>query len=215
MRKLDINVEPVTVVAQAMPARQIDMEVPKQKREKYAGVNGRWPEGTNSGRDIKLSPQEAVTAAKRLYRKAFGRPFRGKVKLTSGRRYTWIRNGVLYVNPNQGWRGGGLHEIVHMISHLASYRLHRENHGMRHAFIERTLIDYAISNGFHEGKLKRERKPKAPVDLKTMRRQRIEDRLEAWKSKRKRADTAIRKLTRQLKYYDRAKEKAAELSPTA
>jgi len=108
-----------------------------------------------------------------------------------------------------------LHEIVHMISHLASHRLHGENHGMRHAFIERTLIDYAISHGFHEGKLKRERKPKAPVDLKTLRRQRLERRLEAWKSKRSRADTAIRKLTRQLRYYDRAKEKAAEQGSTA
>jgi len=169
---------------------------------KYDSVNGQWPEGTACGTAIKPTPQEAMAGAKRLYRKAMGRPFRGKVKLTSGRRDTAIRRGVLYVNPD--WRGGGWHEIVHSISHHASYRLYREAHGPRHAFIERELISYVVKSGWLEGKLRRPEQPKAEIDIKTVRHHRILARIEAWERKKKRAESALKKLERQRRYYERA-----------
>ena len=50
----------------------------------YERVNGAWPEGTNDGRDLKPTPQEALAGAKRLYRKAFGRPYKGKFIIATG-----------------------------------------------------------------------------------------------------------------------------------
>ena len=166
---------------------------------KYQSVNSAWPEGTNEGRSLKPTPQEALSAAKRLYRIAMKKPFRGEMKLTSGRRYTWIRNGVFYVNPD--YRGGGWHEIVHLISHYACHRLfpNAKGHGVQHAFLERELIAEVIKRGWLDGKLKRPEKAKAdPIGAKAAR---IESRLKAWTAKQKRAATAIKKLERQRRYY--------------
>lgn len=44
---------------------------------KYRAVNSKWPEGTRDGRDLKPTPQESVTAARRLYRYIMKRPFTG------------------------------------------------------------------------------------------------------------------------------------------
>jgi hypothetical protein len=174
--------------------------------ERYQSVNGAWPEGTNDGRDIKPTPQEALAGAKRLYRIAMGRPFRGKIQLTSGRRYTYIRRGVFYVNPDQRtWKGGGgWHEIVHGISHYASARLYpnASGHGHQHAFTEKQLIECVVNKGWLDGKLKRPDKPKAKLDVKAVRYQRVLKRMERWEAKRKRAEQALKKLRRQKAYYE-------------
>lgn len=166
----------------------------------YQGVNRSWPEGTNDGRDLKPTPQEALSAAKRLYRFALKKPFKGKMKLTSGNRYTWIRSGVFYVNPDLNGTGGW-HELVHLISHQMAQRIYPNapSHGDRHAFVEREMINYVVSSGWLDGKLKSKVRPKAapdpiaPIDIKIKR----------WETKRKRAETALKKLRRQRAYYEK------------
>lgn len=170
---------------------------------KYTSVNSKWPEGTNEGREIIPTPQEAISGAKRLYRKAFGKPFKGKVKLTSGRNYTYVRRHVLYVNPNQKtWQGnGGWHEIIHGISHHASQALWKENHGPNHATIERDLIEYTVSHGFLEGKLKS--KVALPPDKKSIQLDRTLASINRWEAKLKRAQRALIKLHQKRKRYER------------
>jgi hypothetical protein len=46
--------------------------------------------------------------------------------------------------------------------------------------------------------------PKPKPDIKQVRRERVVQRLAAWQSKLKRAESAIRKLNRQVRYYSRA-----------
>lgn len=189
-----------------------------EKKAKYHSVNGAWPEGTNDGRDIKPTPQEAMSAAKRLYRFAMKRPFKGKVKLTSGNRYTWIKSGVLYVNPDQGAgivnrhlggklmrSGGGWHELVHAMSHYCASRLYPRGkpHGAQHAFLEKEMIEHVVNSGWLEGKLKRPEKPQPEIDVKQIRRDRVLRRIEAWEAKRRRAENALKKLRKQARYYDR------------
>jgi len=186
-------------------------ETVKKKGEpmaKYGSVNGQWPDGTNDGRDIIPTLEEAMSGAKRLYRVAMGKPFRGTMKATSGRRHTWIRRHVFYVNPNEKrWAGssinGGWHEIVHSISHMAARRLYREGHGPRHAWIEKQLIAHVVRSGWLDGKLKREPREAKLVDPKAEKLVGIEARIKRWQAKQKRAQTALRKLERQLKYYER------------
>lgn len=165
----------------------------------YQSVNSRWPEGTNDGRDLKPTPQEAMSAARRLYRFAMKRPFKGKMRVTSGNRYTWIRSGVFYVNPD--YRGGGWHELVHLISHQMAHRLYpgAKSHGGRHAFVEREMVEHVVSSGWLDGKLKSKATgPKTPDPIAA-----IDAKVKRWETKRRRAETALRKLKRQRAYYER------------
>lgn len=172
-------------------------------QKKYHTVNRQWPEGSRDGRDLKPTPQEAMSAAKRLYRIAMGKPFRGKVKPTNGNRHTWVRGGVLYVNPDR--RKGGWHELVHAISHLAARRLYGEAHGPRHAWIERQLIDHVVTNGWLDGKLRRPGKIVVKDSAAAIRSKltTITSKTKRWQTKAKRAKTALAKLERQRKYYER------------
>ena len=183
------------------------LEIPK-KPAKYHSVNGSWPEGTNEGRHIKPTPQEAMSAAKRLYRLAMKKPFRGKVVITSGRRYTYIRNSVMYVNPDQKtWKGGGgWHEIVHGLSHYCSARLYpnAKGHGPQHAFLEKEMIQYAVNSGWLNGKLKRPGKAEVKSPIQVIRYGRIQKRMAAWEAKLKRAENALKKLRRQARHYEKS-----------
>lgn len=190
--------------------------------KRYQRVNGTWPEGTREGRALKPAPQEAVTAARRLYRFAMKRPFRGKVKLTSGNRFTWVRRGVLYVNPDfksgpphssaDGAPvnpGGGWHELVHAMSHYCARCLYpnQRPHDGRHAFLEQSMIEHIVNSGWLEGKLKPPERRKRKIDLRQVRYERIEARIAAWEAKRRRAERALRNLRQQVAYY---KQNSAE-----
>lgn len=185
---------------------------------KYDRVNTLWPN------PVPVPDQkEAIAGVKRLIRRSFalakedraptarfGLSYGSyiktvKFKSTSGNRSTWPRSGVWQVNPNQ--RDRGWFEIVHSVSHWAYRRFWPQErtknggHGTRHVWLEQELAAYAIAN-FLAGQLKRPEKPKP--DVKAVRASRVAARLASWKRKRARADTAIRKLTRQVKHYERA-----------
>jgi len=173
-----------------------------QRRARYQSVNGAWPDG-----DLPVpTSQEAISAAKRLYRLVMKRPFKGKIKPTSGRRYTYIRRGVMFVNAN-GHHFGGWRDIVHDLSHYCHRRLYPRHkpHGGKgtHAWIEREMIEHAVNSGWLDGKLKRPDKAPRERNVIAERQARILARITAWESKRKRAETALKKLRRQAKYYDR------------
>lgn len=170
---------------------------------KYESVNGQWPAGTNDGCDLKPTPAEAISAAKRLYRFALKRPCRLRIKLTSGRRITWVRNHVLYVNPDED--GKGWHELVHSMSHYATRRLFPKanTHGPQHAFMEREMIKHVVNSGWLEGKLLRPKKPKVTVDPTVARAAHVAARIKAWESKKRRAENALKKLQRTARYYQR------------
>jgi hypothetical protein len=182
-------------------------------KPKYQSVNGQWPEGTDEGRALKPTPEEAVTAVRLLWRKFTGKRWRFPVKPTSGNRRGGFRGRVLYVNPDR-W-GGGWHEVVHMMSHRVAFTLHpgtraHDTKG-RHAFIEREMIKYVIDSGWLEGKLKSKRKPKLPVDPKAVRAARVAARIKQWESKKRRAENALKKLQRSARYYQ--KQTAPEMNP--
>lgn len=165
----------------------------------YDSVNTAW------GRPISELPPitrtEAQTACKRLYRRFMKHKYMGKIAFTSGnRRGVSMRAGHMIINPDRGWFG-----IIHSLSHRLHYRLHpgKPPHHHSHAFLERELIQHVARSGWLDGALKRPEKPTIPVDRKALRYAAIQRRLKTWISKRKRADTAIRKLTRQAKRYER------------
>ena len=168
--------------------------------EVYSFINKLWP-----NRCPVPTPQEALRGAKRLYRVAMGRPWRGDVKLTSGNRHTWIRRGVLYVNPDKRFGYRGWRDIVHSISHYAHMRKHPSAgpHDVRQAYLERDLANYVISHGWLEGHLKpKAPKEKPPRDIVRERYDRMLARCEAWSKKARRAEQALKKAKREISAYE-------------
>lgn len=181
----------------------------------YSRVNDVWPEPCPHP-----TPPEALRGARLLVKLAWriakhdianfnARPRKDqKFSLTSGNRYTAPRSGVWYVNP-QGHHFGGWKDIVHDISHWAFRRFwpheRRKNgpHAFRHKSIEHVMAKHVVESGWLTGALKRA-EPKAKVrDVKADRAARVLIRLAAWEAKRKRADTAIKKLRQRARYYEK------------
>jgi len=162
-------------------------------------VNSKWPNDVP-----KPSAQEAISGAKRLYRKIMGRPWRGKWKITSGNRNTWPRNGTFYVNPDHGWNG--FDGIIHLMAHY----LHRKRypgkrpHHYTELELEKELTNYAIAHGFHEGRLKAKARPSKPKpDRRTTKLQSATEAMKRWEAKRKRAETAVKKYRKKVRYYEK------------
>ncbi len=180
-------------------------------------VNNKWPSHLPVPTE-----QEAIAGAKLLFRKGMGRSFKGKVKLTSGNRHTWIRRGVLYVNPDQRcWNGrGGWAEIVHHLAHYCQRRLYpgSKPHSSKELYLERDLTDYVLEKGFLEGALKKE--PKEPVKLRASDRFclkyektekaifRANEKLKKLNAQTRRTENRLKKLFKQKKYYENAIHKA-------
>jgi hypothetical protein len=160
--------------------------VTKYEKDLYKKVNAAWPTDVPA-----LTSGEATRAARRLYSVFCGRRFTGLIKVTGGNRYGGIRNGVMSVNPDKGWKN-----MVHILSHYFNH----EPHGEGHALFEKRMIEYVVNKGWLTGKLKTEDKPK--LDIRLVRAKRIEQRLIEWERRAKRANTALKKLRRQMKYYE-------------
>lgn len=167
-------------------------------RQQYQTVNAQWPDKLPP-----LTAQEAVAAVKRLWRFAMKRPLpTRRWRFTSGNRYNNLYRGI--INPERGW-----HDLVHHVSHRCHARLYpgekaHDEFG-RHAFLEKQMIQHVIASGWLDGKLRRDRPAKPKPDVRAIRHQRVVARIEAWESKRKRAETALRKLRRQRRYYEGAR----------
>jgi hypothetical protein len=175
----------------------------------YTDVNAVWPDPV----PVPSGP-EAIAGARKLTRLALTLgPPNGirrvppkKFKLTSGNRYTWANAGTFMVNPDhQSLSFGGWSAMVHDIAHWAARKLYREGHGPHECFIEHTLAKHVVDSGWLDGKLKRPEKPREPVQC--VRRRRVLERIAAWERKRRRAETALKKLRRQARYYEMAEQR--------
>jgi len=162
-------------------------------------VNDKWPRAYPIPTD-----QEAITGAKRLYRKAMGRPWPGKVKIVRGNRHTWSRGWVLCVNPNQSNGFGGWRSIVHGISHYCHRRLNPrdKDHSSKQAYLERDLTDYVLEKGFLEGKLKSKATPKKKTDPVQTRYLKMIERKKNWEKKSARAEKALQKVKTEIRQYE-------------
>lgn len=174
----------------------------------YAAVNAAWP----GDKYPAPTPQEAISGTKRLIRLAHRlaindgavpkqtRLRRYKFKIVTGRRRNGPNLGVWAVNPNENgyW---GWHEIVHSVSHWAQrHYWGGQSHGPRHVWIENELTRYAIKN-LIDGQLRRPGKSKP--DPVTVRAASVAKRIKQWEAKKRRAESALRKLRKQERYYVR------------
>lgn len=170
-------------------------------RMAYEQVNGSWPADVPP-----VTPREATTAARRLWRRFMGRPFGGKVKHDPKLRGRSVilavdpdRRLAMYVGTRHGWRG-----LVHSMSHRVHARLHGgpnyREHDYRHHWLEKQMVLHVLEQGWLTGRLRPPEKPPAPVrDPAVVKLERVEARAKAWQRKLRRAQTALAKLERQRK----------------
>jgi hypothetical protein len=176
----------------------------------YETVNNQWP------KEVPIpTPEEALRGARRLVRLALtlGPPNRPKIsvtryrfKLTSGRRYSWPRRGVFYINPDKQefGVGRGWQALCHDLSHWAHQRLYgKSGHTAGHAYIEKRLGEFVIANGWLDGALKKPAKLKEPVDRQEARHQRTIELIASWERKQKLAATKLKKLRIRKRYYEK------------
>jgi hypothetical protein len=171
-----------------------------------------WPEVIPA-----MTDKGAVNAASRLFRWAIRRTFEGAVYVTRGNRRAFRidwdpqapHRRAIFVNPSKGWR-----DFAHDASHyLDWYANGKSEHGKHHAKFEARLIAEIVRRGWLD------EKPEPPVvtlrpvgATQRLKLQRIEERIKRWETKAKRAKTALAKLAKQRRYYERALFKAVDNS---
>jgi hypothetical protein len=150
-----------------------------------------------------LTADEAVTAARRLYRFAMGETWTGKVKLTSGRNHTWIRDGVFYVNPT-GWKPL-LEDLSWLFFSRANPDAPRRSKDILR--LHKKLLREIVKRGWLTNGLKTRRMPPdVQIILDNMKKEnkelkKLETGVKRWTTKLARAQTMLAKYERKLKRY--------------
>lgn len=174
--------------------------------------HGLWDQRVNDlwgGHDPVLSPEESVAAARKLYRHAMGKAWPGKWAVTSGRRYTYPSRGTFYVNPNR--YGGGLRQVIHLISHYCHRRLHRGDkpHSIRQLRLEARLTKFAVARwGPDAPEPKVEAAPAVVADTPrpdrvVQRYRRMVARRDRWTTQLARAERLAAKAVAEVRAYER------------
>ena len=173
-----------------------------QTQRAYQILNALWPKGS----DRRMTDKEAKTAARVLYRKMYGEPFKGKLTVKHRGR-SWMNKWRIIANSYQGW-----HDVIHDWSHDVHKQKYPNEtaHGPHQAPIEREMVEEVVSRGWLNAapEAKPEVKPddfvvppedKVAAKAEKLRKEleRTQAALKRWGTKAKRAETALKKLRRQ------------------
>jgi hypothetical protein len=158
-------------------------------REHYQPVNSAWPEAIPP-----ITRDEAERAMRKLARHFKIRTYRSRP------RRCWVAVSPPYHILRRGWR-----RLVHDLSHEWFRQVYprKHPHDPLHARYEAEMTAYVLAAGWLDGTLRPAPKEKPSRDLVAERAARIEARVKAWETKKKRAETALRKLRAKQRYYQR------------
>ena len=140
----------------------------------------------------------AASYCKAMWKKATGRKLTAKIRFGTGNRYTWIRGRVLTINPSSGWK-----EINHDFTHCIERRTTGDSHSDKHLERERQGAEMIRSRFLTEDPQPEKPKP-TTQELQRKRAASVETRIVTWERKAKRAQTALSKLRKQKRYYEKA-----------
>lgn len=161
---------------------------------RYAPIDALWSSVTRPP----ISRIEAERAARRIYRH-FGAVAHGGPSMTHPARLDGeVRRCWTTPRINDGL-DKGWPRLVHDISHriFAARHPNFRPHAGGHALLEREISDYVIQQGWLSGTLKPPAPRKATAEERRAKRlSQTDAAIARWDSKRRRADTALRKLRR-------------------
>jgi len=145
--------------------------------------------------------KECISAIKRLYRLEMNKslPKHYEFKTTSGNRHTWCRSRTWKINSQTTWE-----DIIHSACHWIEYRKYGSDakiHNLNSFRMEKRFVEYAYKHKWHLGTLIKATKPKVEVNKDALMIDRLEKNIISWEKKIKKANTFIKKYSKQLKYY--------------
>lgn len=180
---------------------------PNPTTNRYESINAAW-------RASGLPPvtREEVTRALAILCRKFGGTQHGGPSMVRPFRRKRVR--VCWISLKGGTLDKGWPRLAHDLSHdLFEARHPRlKQHHPAHAAVEREVSEYIIASGWLTGSLKRKAATPSRAERVADKRASVEARLARWETKARRAATAIKKLRRALKSYER---RAAFSAPTA
>lgn len=145
--------------------------------------------------------KECISVIKRLYRLEMNKPLpkHYEFKTTSGNRHTWCRSRTWKINSQTTWE-----DIIHKSCHWIEYRKYGSDakiHNLNSFRMEKRFVEYAYKHKWHLGTLIKATKPKVEVNKDALMIDRLEKNIISWEKKIKKANTFIKKYSKQLKYY--------------
>jgi len=154
-----------------------------------------WREGSTPEQRRNVHPNHAKSYVRAFWKQETGRKFPWKLRVGSGNRRTWRDSYGFTVNPDQGW-----HDINHDMSHFIERQKTGGAHTNQHVRLEgagaRLIVRRFLSDEPYVDK-KKER------DHVAERAARVDAGIKRWDAKLKRAATALKKLKRKKRYYDK------------
>lgn len=153
-------------------------------------------EGVSVEQVFNVWENHAANYCRAMYKKATGRKLKVKIRFGTGNRYTWIRRGVLTINPSSGWK-----EINHDFTHCIERRTTGDAHSDTHLELERHGAELIRKRFLTEGKPPEKVKP-TTRELQQKRAASVERRITLWEAKLRRSQNALVKLRKQKRYYD-------------
>lgn len=154
----------------------------------YGEVNGAWPAGPLPA----ITREEARRASRRL-----AKHFKGSRRRV---RRCWISLKPT-TSSNKGW-----HRLVHDMSHyiFREQNWNAKSHGGYHAKYEKQMIEYVVSRGWLDGRLKTKPAAKLAPDVRVQKRlEHARTMLEAKLREIKLATTLAKKWRRRVRHYER------------
>ena len=140
-------------------------------------------------------PTHAISFVRAMWKAEMGRKFPWKIRIGTGNRRTWLASGVFTVNPEQGW-----HDINHDMGHFIERRTSGGAHTDSQLRLERNGANLIVRRFLETEPPSKKDKP----DMVTVRASRVDAGIKRWEAKLRRASTALKKLKKQQRYYQKA-----------
>lgn len=164
-------------------------------REYTRVVESIWDEGSTPAQRRNVHPNLAMNFVRAFYRQIMKKPFPYELRIGTGNRRTWCKWGVFTVNPDQGW-----HDINHDMGHWLERQMTGGAHTDQQLRLERDGATLIVRKFLRDEPYV---EPKKARNRVAERAARVEAGIKRWEAKLRRASTALKKLKKQQRYYEK------------
>jgi hypothetical protein len=154
-----------------------------------------WREGSTPEQRRNVHPNLAMNYVRAFWKQEMGTKFPWKLRIGSGNRRTWLQWSTFTVNPDQGW-----HDINHDMSHFMERRMTGGAHTNQHVRLEGAGARLIVRRFLRDEPYVEPKKKRDPV---AERASQVDAGIRRWETKLRRATTALKKLRKKKKYYDK------------
>ena len=154
-----------------------------------------WQERSTKEQRRNVHPNLAMNYVRAFWKQEMGGKFPWKLRIGSGSRRTWLRSYVFTVNPDQGW-----HAINHDMSHFIEREKTGGAHTNQHVRLEAAGAALICRRFLRDEPYVEKKKQRDHV---AERAARVDAGIKRWETKLRRATTALKKLKKRKRYYDK------------